>query len=82
MDNNLAPLMSSLSGFPTSYTEFCHLITHRCGTKLTRDYCQERISALRDGSLPTTREFARTYGEAHHRQVIAWYEMAEREAHE
>jgi hypothetical protein len=55
-------------------------ITQRCGTSLTRDYCQERIAALKDSSIPATRDFVKAYGEPHCRQVIAWYEQASREA--
>ena len=72
--------MNISSGFPISYAEFCYLITQRCGTALTRAYCQERIAALQDRSLPTTREFLKAYGEPHCQQVIAWYEQAAREA--
>jgi hypothetical protein len=72
--------MNTSSGFPTSYAEFCYLITQRCGTALTRAYCQERIAALNDSSIPATSDFVKTYGEPHCRQVIAWYEQASREA--
>lgn len=68
------------SGFPTSFTEFCYLITQRCGTALTGEYCRERIAALKDDSIPSTREFAKAYGAEHHRQVITWYEQAARQA--
>jgi hypothetical protein len=68
------------NGFPTSYAEFCHLITQRCGTALTRAYCNERITALRDTHETTTRDFLRFYGPQHHQQIIAWYEQAAREA--
>jgi hypothetical protein len=68
------------TGFPTSYAEFCHLITQRCGTALTRAYCQARIAALQDEGLATTREFLEAYGREHCQRVIAWYEQASREA--
>ena len=73
-------VMNTSSGFPTSYAEFCYLITQRCGTALTRAYCQERIAALKDSSIPATSDFVKAYGEPHCRQVIAWYEHASREA--
>lgn len=73
-------VMNTSSGFPTSYAEFCYLITQRCGTALTRAYCQERIAALKDSSIPATSDFVKAYGEPHCRQVIAWYEQASREA--
>jgi hypothetical protein len=73
-------VMNTSSGFPTSYAEFCDLITQRCGTALTRAYCQERIAALKDSSIPATSDFVKAYGEPHCRQVIAWYEHASREA--
>mgnify|MGYP001627964919 CR=1 FL=1 len=72
--------METSSGFPTSYSEFCFLITQRCGTALTPDYCQDRIAALQDQSIPSTVEFLKAYGEPHCRQVIGWYERASREA--
>jgi len=68
------------NGFPTSYAEFCYLITQRCGTVLSRIYCQERVTALRDDKNASTRDFAKAYGPQHHQQVIAWYEQASREA--
>ena len=64
------------SGFPTSYEEFCYLITKRCGTALTRTYCAERVAALQDDNNPTTKEFANMYGEKHRNQIIDWYEQA------
>ena len=63
-------------GFPTCYSEFRTLVTQRCGTALTLAYCRERIAALSDDSIPTTREFVRHYGPQHQRQVITWYEQA------
>jgi hypothetical protein len=72
--------MNTSSGFPTSFAEFCYLITQRCGTVLTREYCQERIAALKDSSIPATREYVKAYGATHCRQIIAWYEQASREA--
>jgi hypothetical protein len=71
--------MMNTSGFPTSYAEFCYLITQRCGTALTREYCQARITALKDDTIPSTREFTKAYGLQHQRQVIGWYEQAARE---
>lgn len=68
------------NGFPTTFAEFCYLITQRCGTALTRAYCQERIIALRDDQDSSTRDFLKCYGKPHHQQVIAWYEQASREA--
>jgi hypothetical protein len=72
--------MNISSGFPTSFAEFCYLITQRCDTALTRAYCKERIAALNESSIPATSDFVKTYGEPHCHQVIAWYEQASREA--
>jgi hypothetical protein len=68
------------TGFPNTYAEFCFLITQRCGTKLTRTYCRERIDALGNLSISSTKEFVQAYGPQHQQQIIAWYEKAEREA--
>ena len=70
---------SNSSRFPTSYEEFYYLITQRCGTALTRAYCAERVAALKDNANPTTREFVQMYGGEHCRQIIAWYEQADRQ---
>jgi hypothetical protein len=63
-----------------SYMEWRTALTVRCGIKLTAAYARERIEALQNGKDPATEAFLTKYGEAYHRQVIAWFEQAERES--
>ena len=65
------------------FSDFCEwrkAITLRCGLTLSRDYCAERIAALRDDTIPTTRSFVGTYGESYRSLVISWFEQAHNEA--
>ena len=71
--------MNSTSGFYfQSYAEWHQALTIRCGIKLTPDYVRKRIHALEDKSDPDTRAFAEKYGEAYLRQVIRWFQEAEK----
>lgn len=63
-----------------SYAEWRQAITERCKIKLTPDYARTRISALSNPEDPATQEFTTKYGDAYLRQVIEWFEQAEREA--
>jgi hypothetical protein len=56
------------------------LITQRCGTVLSREYCEQRMAALNDSSISSTRDFVKAYGVAHQKQVLAWYGQAAAEA--
>lgn len=62
-----------------SYSEWREALTVRCGIHLTPDYARERINALKNPSDRSTAEFIKCYGESYLRQVIAWFERAERE---
>ncbi len=61
-----------------SYEEWHHAITERCRIDLTPEYARSRLAALRDPADATTSEFTAKYGEAYLRQVIQWFEHAER----
>lgn len=64
----------------SDFTEWRYAITVRCGLELTAAYCRERLLALADSSIPSTRSFRETYGEEYLTQVIAWFRRAEEEA--
>lgn len=64
----------------SDFSEWRKAITLRCGLTLSRDYCAERIAALRDDTIPTTRNFIKDYGENYRAQVIFWFEQARNEA--
>jgi hypothetical protein len=64
----------------TEFSEWRRAITVRCGLTLSRDYCAERIAALRDDTIPTTRNFIKDYGEDYRVLVISWFEQAHHEA--
>lgn len=71
--------MADTSGFYfQSYDEWREALTVRCKIDLTPTYARTRITALRDPSNKSTQDFTATYGEAYLRQVIAWFEQAER----
>ncbi|MEM6791682.1 MAG: hypothetical protein AAF928_18900 [Myxococcota bacterium] len=61
-----------------TYAEWREALTVRCGIALTPEYARERVAALRNPDEPTTRDFAAKYGDAYLRQVIEWFEKAER----
>ena len=64
----------------SDFTEWRQAITLRCGLTLSRDYCTERIAALRDDSIPATQNFIAHYGENYRAHVISWFEQAHHEA--
>ncbi len=64
----------------TDFDEWRQAITIRCGLTLSRDYCAERIAALRDDAVTSTRNFIETYGENYRELVISWFEQAYNEA--
>ena len=68
---------------PHTFSEFAYwrdTITGRCGLTLSRAYCEERIHALSDPAVPTTKSFTATYGEDYLKQVIGWFRRAQEEA--
>lgn len=64
----------------SNFSEWRKAITVRCGLTLSRDYCAGRIAALRDDTVPTTRNFINDYGENYRALVISWFEQAHNEA--
>lgn len=64
----------------SDFNEWRQAITIRCGLTLSRDYCAERIAALRDDAVTSTRNFIDTYGENYRELVISWFERAHNEA--
>lgn len=64
----------------SDFSEWRRAITLRCGLTLSRDYCTERITALRDDTVPTTQNFIKDYGENYRALVISWFEQALNEA--
>ena len=65
---------------PTTYEEWRHCIEVLCDLRLTPDFIEQRLSALRDDRAYQTQRFRETWGEAHLRHVIAWFEQAEKDA--
>lgn len=64
---------------PTSYASWRRCITVNCGLALTPDFVAARLAALRDERNPHTRELRRLYGDAHHRNLLAWFTQAQSE---
>ncbi|NJM37719.1 MAG: hypothetical protein HC845_07590 [Akkermansiaceae bacterium] len=64
----------------TSYQEWREAITGKCGLELDRAYCEERIAALADFSIPSTRSFLDTYGQDYLATVSSWFQRASEEA--
>jgi len=64
----------------TDFEEWRRAITLRCGLTLSRDYCAERIAALQNEAVPSTRSFIETYGENYRQTVISWFETARLQA--
>ncbi|MEM6943287.1 MAG: hypothetical protein AAF416_05605 [Pseudomonadota bacterium] len=66
-----------MSIVPTTYEEWEHCITVKCGVPLTAGYVAERIKALEDTGEYQTKKFIERWGEAHHAKVLAWFQQAE-----
>lgn len=63
-----------------NYEEWRDAITGRCGLDLTRAYCEERIEALADLTIPSTKSFLDSYGADYLAAVSSWFQRARREA--
>jgi len=63
-----------------NYQDWRDGLTQRCKIKITPEYARERINALNDQSDLHTQEFAAKYGESYLKQVIQWFEEAEKTA--
>jgi hypothetical protein len=63
---------------PRSYPQWRHCIEVDCGIALKPDFITARLAAL-TGTADEPQRFARLYGEAHLRNVIAWFLLAQSE---
>jgi hypothetical protein len=64
---------------PGTNAEWRHCIEVQCGIKLTPDFVQSRLSALRDNADYQTQRFQEMWGKPHLDQVIGWFEQARNE---
>jgi hypothetical protein len=64
---------------PETYPGWRHCITVHCGIPLTADFVAGRIAALGQGESEETLRFRKHYGDAHWRQVLAWFQRAGQE---
>ncbi|MCG8490583.1 MAG: hypothetical protein MI743_03120 [Sneathiellales bacterium] len=63
----------------STYEDWKHCITQRCGIPLAPDYIESRISELKDPKNYHTQKFVDVWGEAHLKRVIGWFEQAKKE---
>lgn len=66
-----------MSIVPTTYKEWEHCITVKCGTPLTTAYISQRIADLQNMRDYRTQKFIELWGEAHHARILAWFREAE-----
>ncbi|APO93686.1 hypothetical protein [Xanthomonas vesicatoria] len=64
------------AALPTSYTAWRHCIEIDCAQPLTAPFIAQRLTSLRDSNDHHTQQFVRRWGQAHHQQVIGWFERA------
>ena len=69
----------SSSPIPETYEQWRHCITVDCDIKLTPTFITQRLSIWRNPKAEETERFSSLYGEAYLREVIGWFERAERE---
>ncbi|MEM7176608.1 MAG: hypothetical protein AAGD47_02440 [Pseudomonadota bacterium] len=62
---------------PTTYEDWEHCITVKCGIPLTAEFVAERIAALQDTSDYSTRRFIESWGEAHLNRTLEWFQEAQ-----
>jgi len=72
--------MSYAAIIPMNYAEWRMCIEKRCGLRLTREFCEARLAALRDRNDSHTRDFTRIYGETQLNATISWFERAQAES--
>ncbi|MEM6266444.1 MAG: hypothetical protein AAF707_02885 [Pseudomonadota bacterium] len=63
---------------PSTYDEWEHCITVKCGIELTPDYVSKRIAGLEDQSDFFTRKFIDLWGAEHHDRTLGWFREAKR----
>lgn len=54
-----------------TYIDWKHCITVLCGITLTKNYIEERISALNDPHNYHTQQFIKTWGTTHLQKTLA-----------
>lgn len=64
---------------PNTYDEWRYCIEVKCGLQLTPEFVQQRLSSLRNDRDYQTQRFREMWGDGHLRQVITWFEKAEKE---
>jgi len=64
---------------PQTYADWRHCITVKCGLRLTRQYVEGRLAALRDDNDEHTQRFIALYGREHHERVVNWFYKAQME---
>lgn len=64
---------------PESYEDWQYCITELCRIPLTREFVEGRVSALRDLRDFETQKFLASWGDAHRKRVISWFEMVQQE---
>lgn len=63
---------------PKTFKEWQHCITVDCGIELNAAYVTERIKILSDLQHKETPKFTKHYGEAHTKQVLRWFQEAQK----
>lgn len=64
---------------PRSYSDWRTCIEVHCGIPLTAEFIGQRLRELDDGSLFSTEQLLRHYGQAHVAQLRQWFLMAQGE---
>ncbi len=67
---------------PRNYEEWKYCIEHWCGLELSPTFIDTRIKALNDRSDEHTQRIIESYGQAHHRALLTWFERARDSVHQ
>lgn len=59
---------------PGSYEAWKHCIEHWCEIPLTRPFVEQRLAALGNPKDEHTQKLVQAYGEAHHQQLLGWFQ--------
>ena len=59
-----------------NYEDWRTVMTDMAGITLSADYCKERIEALNNDKVPSTKAFVAAYGADHRNQIVKWFEQA------
>jgi hypothetical protein len=65
---------------PGDYPNWRYCIEVKCGLALKPEFLRARIAVLSDLEHEETQRFARLYGDAHLKRVLAWFRRAAAEA--